>query len=253
MDLKTSLTVLFTPADFETLSREDLSGTTCVVFDVLRATSSIVTALANGAEAVIPVADIPEATKIFQVNPAVLLAGERDGLRITRRAGSSVEFHLGNSPREFVPETVRGRTIVMTTTNGTRALRAARGADEVLVSSFLNLTETSRRILRSTPRSLVIICSGTFEQTAYEDLLAAGALCEEIWGAYANGDMSDSVLIAKKAFGGARKNLLAALGEARNGKRLLSRPELAADVEFCSRIDSVPFPTRLLRDRVVRC
>jgi 2-phosphosulfolactate phosphatase len=80
-----TLEVLFTPADFAALAGRDLGQTCCVVFDVLRATSSMVTALAHGAEAVQPVADIPEALALRAAHPEVLLAGERNGLRITRR------------------------------------------------------------------------------------------------------------------------------------------------------------------------
>jgi len=115
---------LFTPAEFEALSKRDLSKSTCVVFDVLRATSSMVTALANGAEAIIPVSEISEALEIKRKDPQVLLAGERDGLRIEANLTGSISFDLGNSPREFTKEKVTGKKIVITTTNGTRALRA---------------------------------------------------------------------------------------------------------------------------------
>ena len=94
--------VLFTPADFAALARRDLSRTTCVVFDVLRATTSMVTALSAGAEAIVPVSDIPEALAWRNRLPEVLLAGERDGRRILADRTGGVDFDLGNSPREFV-------------------------------------------------------------------------------------------------------------------------------------------------------
>src|SRR6266536_3353077 len=119
-----TIEVLFTPAEFETLRKRDLSEATCVVFDVLRATSSMVTALANGAEAIIPVSEISEALEIKRKEPEVLLAGERDGLRIEANLTGSISFDLGNSPREFTREKVAGRKIAITTTNGTRALRS---------------------------------------------------------------------------------------------------------------------------------
>src|SRR2546422_11748827 len=96
-----TLEVLFAPAEFAALHQRDLSETACVVFDVLRATSTMVTALANGAAAIIPVAGIPEALAIRQRQPEVLLAGERDGLRIQADLTGSIAFDLGNSPREF--------------------------------------------------------------------------------------------------------------------------------------------------------
>ena len=131
--------VQFSPAEFEALSRRDLTGTTCVVFDVLRATSSIVTALANGAKAVTPVATIEQALREKERNKNVLLAGERDGFRITSKLTGNVDFDLGNSPREFAAAKLTEKTIVMTTTNGTRALKACLDAKEIVVGSFLNL------------------------------------------------------------------------------------------------------------------
>src|SRR5882762_2319388 len=129
--------VLFTPAEFRALRQRDLTNTVCVVVDVLRATSSIVTALANGAAACIPVEEISEALAMRRQRPGALLAGERDGLRIGAALTGGVEFDLGNSPREFTREKVAGKTIISTTTNGTRALRACRGAEWVIVASLL--------------------------------------------------------------------------------------------------------------------
>src|SRR5256885_11256958 len=120
--MPTRLEVLLSPVEFANLRNRDLSQTVCVVFDILRATTSMVTALANGAEAIIPVAEISEALAIRQQRPEVLLAGEREGLRIPVEMTGGVEFNLGNSPRECTAPIVAGKTIVMTTTNGTRAL-----------------------------------------------------------------------------------------------------------------------------------
>src|SRR6516165_478897 len=102
----THLEALFTPADFGALSQRDLGSTVCVVFDVLRATSSMVTALDHGAEAILPVETIPEALAARQRRPDVVLAGERDGVRIQADLTGSIAFDLGNSPREFTRERV---------------------------------------------------------------------------------------------------------------------------------------------------
>ena len=142
----TKVEVLFTPAEFQDLRNRDLSKTTCVVFDVLRATSTMITALGNGAAAVIPVEEIEDAIQLKQERPELLLAGERDGVRIRTEGPKSVTFDLGNSPREFKRNAVEGRTIVITTTNGTRALLACRAAPVILVASFLNLTATCDQI-----------------------------------------------------------------------------------------------------------
>ncbi len=242
-----NIEVLFTPADFEALKGRDLRQTTCVVFDVLRATSSMVTALANGASCIIPVATIPEAIELYRQSPDVILAGERDGVRITSELTGSVAFHLGNSPREFTPERVRGKKIVMTTTNGTRALRACADAERVLAASFLNLGATANLILCAAPRQLLLVCSGTFEEAAYEDVLGAGALCEAVWQEYGQGKVSDSALMARWLFQAASNDIRAALGRSRNGSRLLSRKELGDDVVFCAKRDAVELVAALDR------
>ena len=119
-----SLQTTSTPADFEALAQTDLSGTTCVVLDILRATSSMITALANGAEQILPVATIEEALAAKAEHPEALLCGERNGVRITAAQTGGTEFDLGNSPREYTAEVVTGKTLITTTTNGTRTLRA---------------------------------------------------------------------------------------------------------------------------------
>jgi 2-phosphosulfolactate phosphatase len=251
MAAERSVEVLFTPADFETLRGRDLSDTTCVVFDVLRATSSMVTALANGAEALIPVSEIAEALEIKRKDPQVLLAGERDGLRIEASLTGSINFDLGNSPREFTKDKVAGKKIVITTTNGTRALRACAHAGTVLISSFLNLTATVRFLeAEDPPLQLVVICSGTFEQSAFEDVLGAGALCEPLYSNDLN--YSDSVFMAVDLFLEANHNLDFAFSLSRNGRRLLSRPDLRDDVAYCAQRDIYDFVAEMGKDGVVR-
>jgi len=195
-----TLEVLYTPADFAAMSNRSLEQAVCLVFDIFRATTSIVTALANGASAVIPVLDIPNALVLRERNPHLLLAGERDGLRIRAQLTGGVDFDLGNSPLEFTSDKVSGKTIAMTTTNGTRALRAAARARTVLIGSFLNLRATADGVRRLNPDELLIVCSGTAEQSSYEDVLAAGALSELLWNDCAPQGLADGALMAKKLF-----------------------------------------------------
>lgn len=243
-----SIEVLFTPAEFETLRNRDLSETVCVVFDVLRATSSMVTALANGAEAILPVLEIAEALEARRKDPQVLLAGERDGLRIQANLTGSIDFDLGNSPREFTRDKVTGKKIVMTTTNGTRALRACAHARIVLVSSFLNLKAT-REFLEPKPLDLIVVCGGTFEQPALEDVLAAGALCQCL---YYKPVISDSVLMAVTLLPPPNQTLSFAVCQSRNARRLLSRPELREDVAYCVQRDIYNFIGEMGKDGLVR-
>ena len=247
-----TLEVLFTPAEFAGLHQRDLSETVCVVFDVLRASSTMVTALVNGAAGIIPVGEIAEALAIRRWEPEAVLAGERDGLRIQPERSGGVAFDLGNSPREFTRDKVGGKTIVMTTTNGTRALRACAQARRVLVGSFLNLGATADLLKEDPPKRLLVVCSGTLEQAAFEDALAAGALCDSIWPQYRSGAVADSAGMAQRLFHAEEKDLLAAVAQSRNGQRLLGRPELEADVAFCAQRDVFPLVAELGPDGFVR-
>jgi 2-phosphosulfolactate phosphatase len=250
--IEPKLEVILSPAEFGVLSGRDLSQAVCVVFDILRATTSMITALANGAEAIIPVADIPEALALRQKHAAVLLAGERNGLRIRADLTGGIDFDLGNSPREFTAERVYGRTIVMTTTNGTRALRACAGAKTVLIGSFLNLRATTNWLREKNPPHLILVCGGTLEEPALEDVLAAGALCEKIWSHYAGGPVSDSAEIARRIYPLLQFNLLDAMKSSRNGRRLLSNPDLRDDVWLCVQRETVSFVAALLPGGTIR-
>ena len=243
MNLKTT----FTPAEFEVLACTDLSQTTCVVFDILRATSSMITALANGAEQILPVATIEEALAAKAEHPEALLCGERDGLRITAAQTGGTEFDLGNSPREYTADVVAGKTLISTTTNGTRALRACANAEHTLVASFLNLAATADHLRAAVPENLVLVCSGTYEEAALEDTLAAGALADALWEKYDECD--DATQTARLLFNSApvEETIL----QAKNAQRLLSLPDLADDVSFCLQLDSQNFTTVMDRNGMI--
>jgi 2-phosphosulfolactate phosphatase len=247
-----TLDVLFTPADFAVLEARDLSESVCIVFDVLRATSSMVTALANGAAAIIPVAEISEALALRRANPNILLAGERDGVRILGNLTGSVPFDLGNSPREFTAEKVRRHAIAMTTTNGTRALRACAHAWSILIGSFLNLGATGRLLQQERPTELLLVCGGTFEQAAYEDVLGAGALCDLLWSNFDADAISDSAQIARRLYLLEQPDLMGAMSRSRNARRLLANPELADDVAFCLQRDQYGLIAELGSDGAVK-
>ncbi|MEY2409600.1 MAG: 2-phosphosulfolactate phosphatase [Verrucomicrobiota bacterium] len=235
------LEVVLSPAEFPALAARDLSQSVCVVFDILRATTSMITALAGGAQEIIPVVEIEEALAIRRERPDVLLAGERDGMRILARLTGSIDFDLGNSPREFTPAAVAGKSIVMTTTNGTRALRACAGAQATLVASFLNLRATTQWLREKLPTNLLLVCSGTYEEAALEDILAAGAVCERLWPLYAGGHVSDSAEIARRLYPLMQSNLLEAMKSARNGRRLFAHRDLRDDVWLCLQRETISF------------
>jgi len=225
--------VTFTPADFNALSDRDISTAVCVVFDVLRATTTMTAALANGANAVIPVSTIAEAVKLRQDRPEVLLAGERDGVKILADQTGGIDFDLGNSPREFTEDVVAGKTIVTTTTNGTRALRACEGARDTLIASMLNLRTIANWIEENDVDHLILVCAGTHEEAAYEDMIGAGALCDMIWPLFVGGHVADSAEMARQTYRIVQRDLLSAMQYAQNGRRLLANPDLSEDVRFC--------------------
>jgi len=235
--MQANLEVLFAPAEFSALQPRDLAGTTCVVFDVLRATSSMITALAQGATRIFPVGEIAAALELKRGHPGALLAGERDGVRIRAAQAEGVDFDLGNSPREFTGPRVAGREIIMTTTNGTRALQACHGADHILAGAVLNLAAVAAWIGREQPGRLLIVCAGTFEEAAYEDTWAAGALCELVWKRFQGAAVADSAQIAREVFLGEERHPGGALQHSRNARRLLANLELRDDVAFCWRRD----------------
>jgi 2-phosphosulfolactate phosphatase len=255
---------ILTPAELPALAQRDLRATACVVFDVLRATSTFVTALHHGAKAIIPVSEIAEAVAFknsefgIQNSESILLGGERNGVRIS---ADGIDFDLGNSPREYTPEKVRGKTIVSTTTNGTRALRACGGAKIILASSFLNLGATAEFLRREKAETILLACAGTGENRADEDVLAAGALCELLVGSSRCDDrtaqravptLSDSAQIARNAWLEAKPDLATAIGRSQNGRRLLAIPELRDDVAFCSQRDVFPLVAKMEADGVIR-
>lgn len=247
-----NLETILSPAELPALARRDLRGTACVVFDILRATSTFVTALHHGAAAIIPVGEIAEAVALRQANPQYLLAGERDGLRLRAAQTGGVDFDFGNSPREFAPEKIRGRTIVSTTTNGTRALRACAGARCVLAGSFLNLTATAGFLRRNSFAEITLVCAGTGEGVADEDVLAAGAMIEMLAAhAAVRPALPAASLVALEKFRAAA-DLLAALRLAKNGQRLQSIPELRDDVAFCARRDIFNLVAALAPDGSLR-
>lgn len=225
---------ILSPAELPTLVKQDLRGTACVVFDILRATSTFVTALQNGAKAIIPVGEISEAMALRKKHPAFLLAGERDGVKIRAKQSGGVDFDFGNSPREFTPDAVEGKTIVSTTTNGTRALRACAKGKAVLAASFLNLSATAKYLQTKKFKNVLLVCAGTGDGVALEDVLAAGALADLL-----DGEESDATTMARQTWLRSSGSLEQAISGSKNGRRLLSIQDLWEDVAFCAQKDVV--------------
>jgi 2-phosphosulfolactate phosphatase len=152
---------------------EELAGTTAVVIDVLRATTTILYALQAGASEVIPCLEIGDALKIAASLPRsqVVLGGERGGLPIDG-------FDLGNSPREYDPPAVAGKTVVMTTTNGTRAMDQCRIAESVLIGGFVNAAALADRL--AARERIALVCAGSDGDVTRDDVLFAGLMVDRL-------------------------------------------------------------------------
>ncbi|MCH8548416.1 MAG: 2-phosphosulfolactate phosphatase [Balneolaceae bacterium] len=173
--------------------REDeLRDKAVVIIDVLRATSTIVTALMNGARGVIPVEDMGEASKIAQNvdSDNYLLCGEKDGMKIEG-------YNLGNSPLEYTNEEVSGKTLIFNTTNGTKAIKKSLGSAVVYIASFLNENAVVEA-LRNEKRDVVLVCAGWKGRLAMEDSLLAGSIIHKSCGGTLPENARDG---AKVAFG----------------------------------------------------
>ena len=149
-----------------------VAASTVLVIDVLRASTCIITALANGCEAIVPVASPEEARRRAAALDNALIAGERRGEPLEG-------FDLGNSPLEFTRGRVGGRVIVMTTSNGTRALVAARSAAAVGVAAFINYAAAAAWAL-ARERDVLLLCAGERGARSLEDYICAGMLVERL-------------------------------------------------------------------------
>ncbi|HXF11345.1 MAG TPA: 2-phosphosulfolactate phosphatase, partial [Desulfuromonadaceae bacterium] len=143
-----------------------------------------------------------------------------------------------------------GKTIVSTTTNGTRAFRACAGAKTIVAGSFLNLTATAVFLREKKISDVLLVCAGTRESAALEDVLAAGAMCDLLSSDPES--LSDAAQTAFHAFVAVRDDLALAVSDSRNARRVASIPELQADVAYCLQSDIYPFVAAMDREGVLR-
>jgi 2-phosphosulfolactate phosphatase len=197
-----------------------------VVFDVLRATTTLVHALAAGAEAVVVAPSLDEAMRQRDKDPGVLLAGEEGML-------PPMGFDLGNSPTQYTREAVMGRRIVMATTNGTKALLAVGRADRVYVGALVNAREVATRLRGA--RRVLLLPSGTQGNPCLEDLLGAGAVLDRL----AEGsslDLDPVAYLALDAYRTASDELTQTLLRTPNGRRLVDKG-FGDDVRLAAQTD----------------
>ena len=226
-------------------SKDTLRDRVVVVIDVLRATSVIVEALSRGAEEVHPVRTVEEAFALAKSLPsgATLLGGERQGKQIEG-------FDLGNSPREYMAENVRGKRVIMTTTNGTMALQSVTGAKEIIVGSFFNAGAVAARCVQL-DRDLLIFLSGNYGKFSLDDTVCGGMLVDLLLRKSKTPlEMSDASLSAHILYQRFQKNVSEAFHLSSHGRYLISIG-LEEDLSCCARTD-VANIVPVFRDGVIR-
>lgn len=213
--------VCFTPALYPLYAaRESVT----VVVDILRATSAMCTAFEHGIEAIIPVAEV-EDTFFYKAYENCILAAERGG-RVVEG------FRYGNSPKDYMSPEIKGKTLVITTTNGTQAIEAASDSDLILIGSFLNISALAEA-LGTIQRDTMILCAGWKNRFNLEDTLFAGALTSRLLSmGYTYALDSDAAIASVAIFKAAGDNFYDFLKESSHRKRLASL-NLEEDVRFC--------------------
>jgi 2-phosphosulfolactate phosphatase len=193
-----------------------------VIIDILRATSAICTAFEHGAEKMIPVATVEEA-KIWK-SKGYLVGAEREAITVEG-------FDFGNSPFSYMDDNVKGKTIVITTTNGTQAIEAAKDAYKVVIGSFINITALCQW-LTAENRNVLLLCSGWKNKFNLEDALFAGAVTEALTECNPEIKLGDACLALKYLYQQARTDPYKFLNHASHKERL-ARLNLKKDIKYC--------------------
>ena len=226
-EVKPGLEVCFSPA---LLHLYDTKDKVVVIIDIFRATSTITAALHNGAKCIIPVASVEECIGYGETLPNSITAGERDG-----KVAPGLQF--GNSPLEYPTSFIKDKTLVLTTTNGTRLLHMIDGATEILIGSFLNLTTLSDYLLAQN-KPVLLGCSSWKDRFNIEDSLFAGAVVERLAGAFSiNCDSARAARHLYQSSGG--KEYISFLKDSSHYKRL-SGFGLEQDMIYCTTPDIHP-------------
>ncbi|MBM7867774.1 2-phosphosulfolactate phosphatase family protein [Heliobacterium gestii] len=220
-------------ATHQNVTRDELEGRYVIVIDTLRATSTIVTALAHGCKQVFPVANLNEARVLASSwdSDKVLLGGEGQGRPLPG-------VFLGNSPRDYTAEVVGGKTLFLVTTNGTVALQKAQKAAPVLVGSLLNGETVARRVLHDDPDDLVILCAGTQGYFALEDIVTAGKIIGHIWESRP-AVVNELAIAAFQLYQFNQQQLPSLMAQTIHGRRLVDMGD-GDDLRFCLQEDIFP-------------
>ena len=211
-----------------------------VVIDIFRATSAICTAFEYGVEAIIPVSSIEEAQAYRE--KGYMVGAERQGQRVEG-------YELGNSPYHYMGDNIKGKTTVLTTTNGTKAIEVSRDAYKVAIGSFLNLTAICNWLIEQ-QRDVLLLCAGWKGRFNLEDSAFAGAVCETLAHSPSFTNPSDSATAAAQMYALAKGDLSAYLAESSHRRRLQNL-QLKKDIEYCLQLDKTNVIPVLDNDRLV--
>ncbi len=222
----------------ELLHLYDLNGKVVVAVDILRATSTMVTAFAHGAADIIPVIDLAECRSYAA--KGCLTAAERNGVK-------AAGFDFGNSPFSYMQESIKGRTIAITTTNGTRAIRLSEAAEEIVIGSFLNI-QTVVDYVRDLQLDVLVVCAGWKGKFNLEDTLFAGALLERLRNTFSID--SDAAQASLYLYQIAKADLLTFLWQSSHVRRL-EKLGIHEDIEFCLQYDTYTALPIWRHDRLV--
>ncbi len=215
------------------------TGKTTVIIDVLRATSTIITAINNGAKEIVPVASVEFAVKVSggMFGGQTLLGGERNTKKIEG-------FALGNSPFEYSKEIVNGKSIVFYTTNGTKSIAKAKYSETLLCTSFLNISSVVGYLI-SLKKDIEIICSGRNNYFSLEDSVCAGMVVTKLQDHFNDIELNDSAKASKILYEQFGSNILSMLYQSDHGKILIENG-FESDLEYCSKVDmldTIPYYT----------
>ncbi|MFT4604627.1 MAG: 2-phosphosulfolactate phosphatase [Rhodothermales bacterium] len=223
---------------------EELNGRTAVVIDVLRASSTIIFALSQGAREVIPVANLGEAGRMASTldSASYVLGGERGGKQIEG-------YQLGNSPLEYTADRVADKTVILSTTNGTPAIQAAAAAGELLVGGFVNARALAQAV-RDAGNDVTIVCAGWENRVSLEDTLCAGFLVDLLLDGSSPANLSDTAYMALWQYRHDQHDLSVPISRCNHARRL---EELGhgLDIPLCIEIDAWPVVPKLHESRLV--
>ncbi|MEO6524037.1 MAG: 2-phosphosulfolactate phosphatase [Mucilaginibacter sp.] len=236
--IQKKLEVCLSPALLPLFNIED---SIVVVIDIFRATSSICYGIDNGAEAIIPVAKVEECAAYREMGLDYLLAAERDGAVVDG-------FDFGNSPFSYTKEKVAGKTIVLTTTNGTHALHMSIKAKQIVIGSFLNLTSLCNW-LKTQNENILLVCAGWKNNFNIEDTVFAGAVADQLQELDYKWD--DATIAANDMYSLAKPDLGAYLSKTSHGERM-KQLGILDDIAFCLHVDITTAIPVLKGDKLVK-